>query len=197
MNETPTSAHCCKWGSEETNKWGRRDRRTPDSVDSHSQGWSTAPHSLRVGCAETSFQRGQSGQGQSVGFQWRDPINTTSARWSGSTAPAIGHADSTSLRDNVMRRAFHPCRLPPQNPSPQSHHEENHQTNPSWGTFFQIPDQSSSKLPRSSKKGKSEKPSQHKEACTVSEHDVVSCMGSWNRNRWKPRKSEFRVGFCS
>lgn len=104
----------------------------------NSRGWSTAPHSLSVGCAEGSFQRGQCGQGKCTFTEARpDKHDLGRVTEVSVTRQVVSLRARASLWDDVMQRAFHPRRLPPQNPSPQSHHEGNHQTNPNWGTFFQ------------------------------------------------------------
>lgn len=51
-------------------------------------------------------------------------------------------------------KIHHPCSLLPLSPKLKSNHAGRHQTNPNWGISCKIPDQSSSKVPRSRKPGK-------------------------------------------
>lgn len=81
-----------------------------------------------------------------ITFQQRNLSSMTSAGWLRSRQ--WGHADFTCPSRDVMRRALGLCDLP------KTHHSSinrrKHQTNSSGGTSHNIPDQHSSKLPRSS-----------------------------------------------
>ena len=117
-----------------------------------------------------------------ITFQQRNLSSMTSVRWLRSRQ--WGHADFTCPLQDVMRRALGLCDLP------KTHHSSinrrKHQTNSSWGASHNIPDQHTSKLPRSSQSRQSSggaattrKSIRRPEA----ECNKVPWVGSWARKK--------------
>ena len=77
--------------------------------------WNITPPSLSVSCTQWLPSKEVKGEGE-ITWQWRNLINTTSARWSSTTSIVINYVDSMDPWHDVMKTAFYLCGLPPQNP---------------------------------------------------------------------------------